>query len=168
MADKFWVNGSGDWSDDTNHWSLTSGGLPLLGLLPTSSDDVFINDQSGLSGGTLSHDGGGVCNNFVSNTGFAYTFDFPYGDYLSIYGSLTLESGITASGSFGFTFLSTNVGNTITTAGVVLGPTYFSGVGGEWTLQDNLESDNGIILIYGTFDANDHDVKAPTIYLNND
>ncbi|MFF6951832.1 hypothetical protein ACFZAD_24635 [Streptomyces iakyrus] len=38
MADRYWIGGSGDWSD-TAHWSTTSGG-PGGASEPTSTDDV--------------------------------------------------------------------------------------------------------------------------------
>lgn len=46
MATKFWVGGSGNWSDATNHWATSSGGVPAAGNLPTSSDDVVFDTAS--------------------------------------------------------------------------------------------------------------------------
>lgn len=45
MANRFWVGGSGNWSDNTNHWSDSSGGSPGVAV-PTSSDDVYIDVNS--------------------------------------------------------------------------------------------------------------------------
>lgn len=40
----YWVNNGGEW-EDTNHWSLTSGG-PGGECIPTSIDDVIFDDNS--------------------------------------------------------------------------------------------------------------------------
>ena len=53
-ADRYWVNGTGSWSDATNHWASASGGLPDVGNLPTSSDAVIFDGNSG--GGTATLD----------------------------------------------------------------------------------------------------------------
>ena len=44
MADRYWVGGSGDWSQ-TTHWSTISGGASGAAR-PTSSDDVYFDENS--------------------------------------------------------------------------------------------------------------------------
>jgi hypothetical protein len=44
MADRYWVGNTGLW-DDTDHWSLTSGGVGGASI-PTINDDVFIDANS--------------------------------------------------------------------------------------------------------------------------
>lgn len=68
MAARYWVGGTGNWSDDTNHWAASSGGLPILGDLPTSSDDVFFDANSFSAGGqaTLSKSSGIVSCDYLS------------------------------------------------------------------------------------------------------
>jgi len=46
---RYWVGGTGNWND-TSHWSASSGGSGGASV-PTSNDDVFIDSNSGLSGG---------------------------------------------------------------------------------------------------------------------
>jgi len=46
---KYWVGGSGNWSDDDNHWATSSGGSGGDGNLPTSSDSVFFDSSSGFT-----------------------------------------------------------------------------------------------------------------------
>lgn len=48
---KFWVNGTGNSNDPTNHWATTDGGAPGAGNAPTAADDIFITALSGA--GTL-------------------------------------------------------------------------------------------------------------------
>lgn len=50
MANRYWIGGTGDWSD-TAHWSTASGGSGGASV-PTSSDDVYIDNASG-SGSVL-------------------------------------------------------------------------------------------------------------------
>ena len=45
-ANRYWVGGDGDWSDNTAHWSFSSGGIPGGGI-PGSSDIVFFDSGSG-------------------------------------------------------------------------------------------------------------------------
>lgn len=40
MASRYWVGGTGNWSDATNHWASVSGGTPNAANLPTASDTV--------------------------------------------------------------------------------------------------------------------------------
>lgn len=47
MANRYWVGGTGTWdSSNTTNWSATSGGTGGASV-PTSSDDVFFNANSG-------------------------------------------------------------------------------------------------------------------------
>jgi len=55
VANRFWVGGTGSWSD-TAHWATTSGGAGGQ-TVPVFSDVVTVdNHASGLNGGTLTVD----------------------------------------------------------------------------------------------------------------
>lgn len=164
MADRFWVAGSGNWSDNTNHWSATSGGSPNASL-PTSSDNVFIDSNSGLSGGTITLDTDIISSDFISSTGFSYTISGENSFFLNVYGSLTLESTITFDIPIGLLFYATSTGKTITSAGKTFFEIDFLGVDGGWNLQDDLttESTEGIFYMEnGTFNANNQNVSSAT------
>jgi len=165
MSNRFWVGGSGNWSDDTNHWATSSGGSPGAGNLPTSSDDVSIDPNSGFgSGGTISMDVDGECLNFNSTTGHTYSFDNAEDMDLNIYGSALFEAGLTFELSTSFLIRwSSNSSETITVNGASLCGNYFQG-GGTWTIQDNIITTGWFSLINGTFDANDHNVTANNFY----
>ena len=45
MANRFWVDDGGNWSDNLNHWSAASGGAPNASL-PGAGDDVFFDANS--------------------------------------------------------------------------------------------------------------------------
>lgn len=66
MAARFWVGGTGTWDGvDTTHWSNSDGGAGGAAV-PSSSDDVVFNANSGLgSGGTVTVAATAVCNNFT-------------------------------------------------------------------------------------------------------
>lgn len=171
MANRYWVGGSGNWSDDTNHWASTSGGSPSTGNLPTSLDNVIINSSSGLSGGTITLDSiNGEMNNFTSSTGISYTIDdLGDGVILSIYGSILLESGLTYNG-YGINFNASSETNTITTAGVNIKETNIIG-NGTFNLQDDLFTSANLTIETdsGTFNANNHNLICYAIrfYLGN-
>ena len=97
MANRYWVGGTGNWSDDDNHWATSSGGTPANGNLPTGGDDVFIDENSGFSGGgTITMDYHGYCTNFESSSGNEFTISGSFS--LTVQGNFTLESGITWDG----------------------------------------------------------------------
>jgi len=67
MSNRYWVLGTGDWSD-TDHWATESSGDGGADV-PTSSDDVFIDANSGFgSGGTITLDDQGLCNDFICSS----------------------------------------------------------------------------------------------------
>jgi hypothetical protein len=89
--------------------------------VPTSNDDVFIDGNSGINGGTIMFDHNGWCKDFVCTSGHTYTIkEDDYGG-LYISGSLELEPGITWSSRLDLFF---NGGGTIKTSGVRLGHIY--------------------------------------------
>jgi hypothetical protein len=54
MAARFWVGGTGNWSDATNHWATGSGGSPAAVNTPASADTCTFDGLSG--GGTCTLD----------------------------------------------------------------------------------------------------------------
>lgn len=62
MADRYWVGGSGYWnSTNTTNWSTTSGGSGGASV-PTSTDAVYIDTNSGVGTVTIGTSGGGAYN----------------------------------------------------------------------------------------------------------
>ena len=129
MADRYFV-GTGNWdSSDTSVWSDTSGGTTGFSI-PTSTDDVFIDANSG----TVTIMNTAICHD-ITFTGFTSTLAGT--SNLDVYGSLLLVSGMTLTFSGDVTFKSTSTGETVTTGGkTITFDTIFNGSGGEWTLQD--------------------------------
>jgi len=51
---KYWVGNGGNWSDDTNHWAIVSGGTPISGNKPDANSITIIDANSGT--GTITVD----------------------------------------------------------------------------------------------------------------
>ena len=96
-------------------------------------------------------------------TGFSGTFQ---NTARTIFGILTISSGVTVSGGANVTlFAATSGPKTITTNGKNLDfPITFSGVGGAWALQDNLSlgSTRTATLSNGTLDLNGKTMSVGT------
>jgi hypothetical protein len=88
----------------------------------------------------------------VRNLNFtAYVATFAPPAALTVYGSLTVVSGMTwSTGTGTITFASTSTGQTITTAGKSLYAVTFDGVGGAWTMQDAFTATNTVTFANGT------------------
>ena len=117
-ANRYWVGGTGSWSDATNHWATSSGGSPGVGNTPTYIDDVFVDSSSGFSGGgTLTLDvSNPQCHDFTCTSGHTYTITTSASPPdLIPYGSMTLETGITMTG-INLSFNGAGTGRTFTTA----------------------------------------------------
>lgn len=159
MSDRYWVGGSGNWSDATNHWSTSSGGLPDAGNLPTAADNVFFDTLSHTGAYTVTVDASSVCLDFTASAPLTDNMTLAGSSALSISGSFALYSGLVRTYTGAITFNATSAGKTLTLAGVTLASTItFDGVGGEWTLQDNFNTSGTFTLTNGIFDANDFDV----------
>ncbi len=150
-ADAYWVGGSGNWSDAATHWSDSDGGAPNAANLPDSTSNVWFTANSDTGAGfQVTLTGTANCKDFDSSgtdvvlTLYTYSGGTAY--TTNIYGSLNLKSTTIITPNYGgaVTMKSTSTGKTITTAGVAItsGLT-FNGIGGEWTLQDDVTIPNG-------------------------
>lgn len=159
MANRYWVGGTNSWSSTAGtKWATTSGGAGGAAV-PTSSDDVFFDANSGAVTVTLTSNR--PCANFNS-TGFTGTIALS--NQLQIYGNTTFGASTTFTGTSFVSFFATTTGKTITTNGVTIsGYVDFNGVGGGWTLQGLLDCSQTIYITNGTVDFNDFDVNASAI-----
>ncbi|MGB3949315.1 MAG: T9SS type A sorting domain-containing protein [Bacteroidia bacterium] len=158
----YWIGNSGNWSDG-NHWSLTSGGVPS-GCSPTPIDNAYFDANSFSSPNqTVTVN---VPNAFVNDMIWTGVINAPtfYGDYtntLKIYGSLALAQGVNFNFTGSLLFEATTTGKTITTAGAAINTSIvFNGIGGSWTLQDNLTCNYWIYLNNGTLNTNNKTINA--------
>jgi hypothetical protein len=165
MANRYWVGGTASWDGTAGtKWALTSGGDGGEAV-PTSSDDVFIDGNSGAVTVTITTGNTGCRNLDFTNFTGTLARDVAF----SISGSLTFSSSMTVNSvGYTLTFNSTSSGNAIVTNGkrVCGGQLVFDGVGGQWTLNDNFESYN-ITLTRGTLTANNVNVSLSTFASTN-
>lgn len=167
----YWVGGAGTW-DATNpaNWAATSGGPGGAGY-PDSNSTVYFDSNSGA--GDVNIDGG-VCNDLIVQTGASAVVLKPYTPSvlagLTIHGSLTISSTnvqITGVNGGAIIFAST-ASETITTSGVPLNcDVDFKGVGGTWTLQDNLTVGIYTYLTNGTLNLNNQTLTTAYFNSNN-
>lgn len=102
--DLYWIGGQGDF-DDAQHWSLTSGGTPIVDCFPPrATDNVFFDVNSGFTAAQnrIYISGNRNVKNMTfdnaPNKPILHFGTDPYRVYLlSIYGNLTLQSDATVS-----------------------------------------------------------------------
>lgn len=170
MADRYWVGGTGNWSD-TAHWSTTSGGTSGASV-PTASDNAFFNNSSSTTTFTVTVDVASNCLNFdasgITSTTFKMTFSGTVG--FTVAGSWINPTSAYYGGGYNgtVTFTATTSGKTITSNGVALTNSgqlvIFNGVGGVWTLGSALTLTNGTLqFTNGTFDTSSAGNYAVTV-----
>ncbi|MEK7263307.1 MAG: hypothetical protein AAB071_02210, partial [Bacteroidota bacterium] len=141
---RYWVGGTADWDGTAGtKWAYTSGGVGGAPV-PTATDDVFFDGNSG--GGTVTAIGGlSYCLN-LDFTGYIGTFAMS--SDVHIYGNLTASSSMAFSvGNANFNFLATSGSYTVTSNGNTFGNGLnFYGAGATWTLQDDLATAYSINL----------------------
>lgn len=119
MASRYWVGGTGNWSDNTNHWSASSGGAAGASK-PTTGDAAILDGSSG--GGTVTADENIVCDS-ISMGSFNGTLDSSsYNVTLqtfSISGAATRTLTM-GSGTWTLTGSNTTIWNTGSAAGLTL------------------------------------------------
>lgn len=155
----YWVGGTGNWNDFTNHWATTSGGNVFHAAPPGASDDVFFDNNSFLSNTDTVYDSGyNQCNSFHLNSGFIPYF------YFTTYATSSVEMHTIIDGLIGFVFKGTGTGNTILTGGNNCVLQFDSA--GTWQLSDDF---SGYIsmLAPATLYTNSHAVNInETDFLN--
>lgn len=174
----YWVGGSGNWSDATNHWATASGGVPNAANVPDSTSDVHFDAGSNTTNAayTVTVNATANCKDLMfdakpgDGAGGTITCAGPIG--ISVYGSVTLLAGMTYSNTGGWTLAATTPGKTITSNGVTLGNgsnfnVTCAGIGGGWTLQDAFSITSGIFrLNQGAFDSNSKIMQVGALSLD--
>lgn len=160
MADRYWVGGTANWDGTAGtKWATTSGGAGGASV-PTSSDDVFFDANSGAGTVTIAIGNNGAKS--INCTGFTGTITGTTN--IIVAGSVTLVSGMTYTHTGRVTF---SADATLTTAGKT-----FSSVtvdGGTITVQlgDALTSQGDVTVTRGTFTTNNFSVTATQLASSN-
>ena len=161
----YWVGGNGNWNN-TQHWSLTSGGIGGE-CQPTIYDDVFFDANSGFLNGDSVHVNmpRAFCKSMdwtnINNTA---VFHIPSGNDLYIHGSLTFVPNMEIYTPGVVWFSATTGGNTITTSHHHFdNEVKLQGKGGDWSLQDSM-SVFTFRLTEGDFYSNANSIRSGFFY----
>lgn len=174
--DKFWVGGTGSWSDDDNHWSLTDGGAAGDGNIPLPQDTCYFTNNSDSGNFTVTADMPRL-GKTIDTSGYtdASTFTLTLGNAITIYGGLDLSGVTTLSGNFAWTFESVDRSGTfnLTSDGKSFTRNVsLMAIGETLVLTDNFSqstvANNNLGIYNGTFDAatNNVGVTANTFVSN--
>lgn len=171
MANRYWVGGSADWDATAGtKWALTSGGAGGEAV-PTTTDDVFFDANSGAVTVNLQSLPTVLSVDF---TGFTGTFtDSSSGNGISFTGNLTFGSGMTVAGTWSITYVGTSGTSVLRSNGIagLVGTLVINGVGGTLQLFDTLTktatTGGGINLMNGTLDLNGQTAHVPALSTNN-
>lgn len=176
-ADYYWVGNGGNWSD-LNHWRLGSSAGAIPSIVPSSSDNVFFDANSGFgaTGNTVAVNANSFCNNMtwgaVTNNPRLVTISSAFS--IQISGNLVLSPATTYNVLFRFQGATPA---TLTTNGTVLGEfgLEVDKPGSSLTLADNLivpattnvTGTNQVTLTSGTFNVAGKNVVVYQFFTNN-
>lgn len=157
-----WNGGSGNWSDPAK-WSV--GGVST-GCLPSPIDNVFFGATTGV---VTIDERINYCRDMdwkqAPSNAELVSINPPVVlkivNELNIYGSLLLGSALNFSFDGDFNFKSHETNNVIDAEANVLNANLiFNGSGGEWKLDEDLETTQDITVSGGVFDAQGNDITA--------
>ncbi len=158
MSTFYWVGGAGTWDNaSTTHWAAISGGPAGFGP-PTNTDDVIFDSLSNATSYTLTLASTAVCRDVTFGAPLTGTITTSGGITLPVSGSIISSAGLN-NVSFNLTMNATTTGKTLTSSGKSFSGINFSGVGGGWTLQDNIALGN-FTLTAGALDTNNKNVNC--------
>jgi DNA-binding beta-propeller fold protein YncE len=103
-ADRYWVGGTGNWSDATNHWSDITGGTPGAGFLPTPADNAHFNSASNATGYTVTFDVSAYCFDLDIANPASGVITLAGSSELNVNGDFELAPGMTNNYTGGITF----------------------------------------------------------------
>lgn len=160
IVDRFWVGGTGN-TNDTAHWSLTSGGAGGASV-PTAAANALFDANSG--GGTVTVNATLNCFDF-NMTGFTGTL--AGSSSINAKGDFIFGAGITRTWSGSLILSATTTDNVITMNGKTLASTLtFTGTG-SWQYTDTFVSSGNITLTTGTMIGNGQTISCQTFNSNN-
>lgn len=160
----YWVGGTGTWdASSTTNWADSTGGAG--GVVPPSPwDSATIDTSSGT--GTITCTAA-TCLNLSVTASQAISLG---GSQLSVYGSSSFPSGGSFSVSTNITFAATTSGNTVTSNGKTFSSLDFNGVGGSWTLGDEIAGVTnfpGLTVTNGTFNTGNFNITTNNLRSTN-
>lgn len=144
-------------------WALTSGGAGSNNNYPLPQDTAVINNFTTLTG-TLTVDGVNISALNCSSRTNGITLSFSAEN--NIYGSFSLGSGVTISGTSIQYFVNRSLISLVTAGKTISFPIEIEAVGGTVQLGDAFNSSNRIAIYQGTFNANNYNVTCSDFNLS--
>lgn len=153
MANRYWVGGTGTWTNSsTANWSTTSGGASGASA-PTSSDAVIFDSNSGVGTCTF---GSGNCSNCSILSGTSITFG--PGD-VGVYGNWLNTAGVNmASGSA--VYMKSSTSASITANSGHFSQLWIDSAGATFNLGSNLTCDDYVRIKAGILAPDTYTVYA--------
>ena len=152
---RYWVNGSGNWSD-TAHWSLTSGGNAGADI-PTKEDNVFIDENSAV---TIS-DAVIIKSPTKVNSFNIYTPVVLKGKgSIEIYGSIKVSKKADLHKFKGDLIFASSNNQNIDISTDLNSNIIFDGKNGSWSLTSDITTRKNIYLDRGYVSTNNKTVEA--------
>lgn len=166
----YWVGGSGNWSDATNHWATASGGAPNVANVPGSADDVHFDAASNTTAYTVTLDGVPQCRDLMFDAAPSVSGTITLNGSPAFYvcGSIKLLAGMSNLHGGLVDWRAISGTKTLTSNGVNFSRhLLIRGTGGAiLQLADDLTFlpgwSNQLYLISGTFDANSKTITMAT------
>ena len=153
----FWVGGSGNWSDFSNHWATTSGGNQFHSRAPNGTDNAYFDRYSFTDSGqtlTIDTDLAAVKNMTWTGVTNNPTFNFN-GKNLDVFGSVVFAENMTIN-SANMDFMGTSSA-TLDTKNKNISSIYLKG--SDLTLASPLDIQN-FYINSGSFITNDYDLNT--------
>lgn len=169
---RYWVGGTGNWSD-TNRWSSAGSGGAGGASVPRSHDDVIFDSASNATAYTATVDavtGGVRCKSLTIAGPASGNLTLAGSAAIYIHNNVTLPAtGLTRTYTGAITLTSNGTGRTFTSNGVTLASDItVNGVSCEWTLADALNiGTSGLTLTNGLIAFSTYNVTAGTIASDN-
>jgi hypothetical protein len=169
VAARYWVGGTGNWSDDDNHWALTSGGSPADGNLPTQYTNVFFDANSDSGGAwTVTVNATAYCNN-MDWTGAENNPILTFSNTsINIYGNVTLISAMSSTYGNGTYYMMPSGTVYWDTKGIALNNNVTLWASGICILNSDLNaSGRNIYITQGTLNTNGYIVTCADFTMSN-
>lgn len=143
---RYWVAGTGNWSNASGHWAQASGGTPASDNLPTNNHNVFFNSSSNNASYTVYMDANGYANSITTTAPSSGNLTFAangaasiiLGSNINFYNGHIFDSSMS---SFYFRYYRATTGTITTNSGnTAYLNLLFQNASGSWQFTSNITS----------------------------
>lgn len=159
---RFWVNGSGNWSDQS-HWSTVSGGTPGATVPDQNTNVVFDQNSFNDSQNTVKVNQPAYVNSLDAQDA---TFTVSGKKDITVAGSVNVDANVDFGKLRGDLVLATDGDQTINLAAPLDADIIIDG--GNWTLLSDLTTTGNLTINNGTFKSNGNSIACENLISNSD